>query len=234
MVKKGASIKKTEDNRYPAVCNGRAKEVLMEVTESESLEEVIGGVAGARDAFVRRYRHLVRSAARRVAPKADDRAPEDIEMELWERVFEKDCALLRSYKGRGSFEGYLRCCLACRAMDIARSISRARRRSQSACESGLALDYRDAVASGISGEHCFERTLGASGLLPLLREAIRELPSEKQLFIQMLYYDNADADAVAAFFRFRKKSTVYSRKFRILAALRTAVLRKLKRLSKTV
>lgn len=204
----------------------------MEGMGCEGLKEVIRGDARARDAFVRRYDFLVRCVARRISLKGDDIAPEDIEMELWRKVFENECALLRSFKGRGSFEGYLRCCLACRAVDIARSISRSEKRRRDFDTAGQSFDYRDTVAWGISGENLFSNGFETSELISILKEAVSELPSESRLLITLLYYDSASPAAVAAVLSLRSKATVYTRKFRILTALRTAVLRKMKRLSR--
>ncbi|MFW6245625.1 MAG: hypothetical protein ACOC36_07030, partial [Fibrobacterota bacterium] len=71
-----------------------------------------------------------------------------------------------------------------------------------------------------------------SELIPFVKEAVSELPSESRLLITLLYYDKASSDAAAAVLSLRSKATVYTRKFRILTALRTAVLRKMKRLSR--
>ncbi len=206
-------------------------------TECEDLEAVIRNVAGARNAFVRRYAGVVGAAAAKINIRRNDFTVEDVEMELWQKVFEKECFMLRKYNGSGSFEGYLRRCLAFKATDIIRS---ANRRGVDCIYTDYEMrcgrneksgDKRAALVEGLSSEMqpAFDDEPRAERIAAL-KEAFAQLPSDQRLILAMLYYDKASHQAVADFFGLSSAQIVYSRKFRILRALRKAVVKKLKEL----
>lgn len=88
------------------------------------LTPVISNAPGARRAFVVKFDPKVREAAYRVNAKRPDKTVDDVYMDLWAHVFERDCRMLRGYSEKSSLEAYVCTCLGHKAMDIASNITR--------------------------------------------------------------------------------------------------------------
>jgi hypothetical protein len=67
------------------------------------LDSVISNAPGARQAFVMKYDSKVLEASNRVNAKRRDKTVDDIYMELWEHVFERDCRVLQGFRKKAAW-----------------------------------------------------------------------------------------------------------------------------------
>ena len=115
----------------------------------KDLIPVINDDPKLRRAFVKQFEKLVWFAARKVYLKHRNLEFEDICMELWVVVFEKQCLLLRKFRGNSKFSTYFAVCLSHAAMDVARRISREAKGLPIVEQKsgGLMFDWLDAATS---------------------------------------------------------------------------------------
>ena len=199
----------------------------------DELKPVYSGDLNAQRRFFVTFRHLVAFIAAKIGTHSPALDQRDVEGELWCCIAAKNWELIRKYAGKGSFEGYLKRCLTCKAIDLGRRYT-SRNRTHAEWEEMAKHDAGTPVgetgfASSLVGHMftgCDSRLVAANEdswhdfLLKILQESLEELSTEDRLIIKMSFFDQASVEQIAEVLNLACKATVYTRKNRGIARLK--------------
>jgi len=177
------------------------------------LEPVIANAPGARLAFVMKYHAKVVQAANRVNAKRQDKTSDDVYMELWEHVFDRDCRVLRAYSEKSSLEAYICTCLGHKAMSIASDITRDAEHLANQVECSLCNPHENQQDNDEEDARFRARLLKSANAL------VKSLPSEKGRFFTRAFVDCAPTETLKTEFGLGSDNAVYQWKNRMRARL---------------
>jgi RNA polymerase sigma factor (sigma-70 family) len=181
---------------------------------------VIDNVAGARRVFVRAFKRLVWFATHKVTVKRPDFDKDDVYMELWESVFERECMLLRKFRGESKFSVYFLGCLTFRAMDIARRISRG-----AACLSSAENLPLDSLLLPGCRPADPEKALCDKQARGRVRKVIHSLPGKQRAFFTMAFIEEAPTEKLVEEFGLGSANNAYKVRHRTLRLVQERVQR---------
>lgn len=187
------------------------------------------GIESAWDELVKTQDATVKSAARKISPKAED--ADDLASSIWAELYglkhDKDGNLkskLSYYSGRGSLGGWLRAIVSQLAIDQYRKQSKfvqveeAREFEALANESSEKAENVKIIAHHENPEEIFGEKQMAGDVSKSLKQAIAELGAEDRLLLKLYYFDDVKLKDIGATFGYHEATA--SRK---LARLQTEI-----------
>lgn len=194
----------------------------------KDLIPVINDDPKLRRAFVKQFEKLVWFAARKVYLKHRNLEFEDICMELWVVVFEKQCLLLRKFRGNSKFSTYFAVCLSHAAMDVARRISREAKGLPIVEQKsgGLMFDWLEGLEKQVVPENKPKRPdqlLEEKQVRKRVKMVVSGLPAKQRQFFVKAMLEDQPAETLAKEFELGSKNNVYKWRHRTMATIRERV-----------
>lgn len=188
--------------------------------------------------LVKNFDATVKSAARRVSPKAED--ADDLASSIWAELYglkhDKDGKLkskLSYYSGRGSLGGWLRAIVSQLAVDQYRKQSRFVQVEENRVFENLANESSEktenlaVISHHDNAEEIFEEKQLARDVSKALNQAIAELSADDKLLLKLYYYDELKLKEIGQTFGYHEATA--SRKItRIQTEIRNSVEKILK------
>lgn len=188
--------------------------------------------------LVKNFDATVKSAARRVSPKAED--ADDLASSIWAELYglkhDKDGKLkskLSYYSGRGSLGGWLRAIVSQLAVDQYRKQSRFVQVEENrvfenlANESSEKTENLTVISHHDNAEEIFEEKQLSRDVSKALNQAIAELSADDKLLLKLYYYDELKLKEIGQMFDYHEATA--SRKItRIQTEIRNSVEKILK------
>jgi len=186
---------------------------------------VINNDKKARRAFVKQFERMVWYAARKIYLKHRNIDQDDICMELWVSVFERNCLLLRKFRGESKFSTYFAVCMAHNALDVGRRISREARGLPLVVSnaSNLMFDWLEELNNRVVPENKPkdpQQLLEEKQAKKRVRKVIHELPAKQRQFFEKAVIEEEPVKKLAAEFGLGTKNNVYKWRYRTLATIR--------------
>lgn len=188
--------------------------------------------------LVKNFDATVKSAARRVSPKAED--ADDLASSIWAELYglkhDKDGKLkskLSYYSGRGSLGGWLRAIVSQLAVDQYRKQSRFVQVEENRVFENLANESSEktenlaVISHHDNAEEIFEEKQLSRDVSKALNQAIAELSADDKLLLKLYYYDELKLKEIGQTFGYHEATA--SRKItRIQTEIRNSVEKILK------
>lgn len=188
--------------------------------------------------LVKNFDATVKSAARRVSPKAED--ADDLASSIWAELYglkhDKDGKLkskLSYYSGRGSLGGWLRAIVSQLAVDQYRKQSRFVQVEENRVFENLANKSSEktenlaVISHHDNAEEIFEEKQLSRDVSKALNQAIAELSADDKLLLKLYYYDELKLKEIGQTFGYHEATA--SRKItRIQTEIRNSVEKILK------
>jgi RNA polymerase sigma factor (sigma-70 family) len=180
--------------------------------DKEILEQLFSGKREGGRIFLKQFGALIHSAVCSVDLRSDAINHEDLFMEALTHIFDKDCKVLKTFKWKCKLSSYLYAVSRRYALD---RIGRENRAYSMNCNEILP-DTLMAECNDNEEEHSHDEMQRA-----VFKEAFDALDPKDALFIKMLCLEKQATSEVMQFFGWNSENTVYARKNKVIAKLRT-------------
>lgn len=181
------------------------------ITEEQQLvEKLISGDRSSGRIFLEQYGDLIWSIIHAIDNRSNTMESEDLFMETLKHLFDNDYKVLKQFKWQCKLSTYIYMVTRRYILDIIQRENRIKRRI-----------CHEVTPDAIMIECDEENDKYSEIQINAYKDAMNKLDPKDAIFIRMLVIENKSTSEVMAFFGWNSENSVYSRKNKVIAKLRS-------------